>query len=236
MTKITCIAIDDEPLALAVIERFSSKVPSLELRGTFQNPLSALEFLQSHPVDLLFLDIHMPDLSGMEFLHSLTHKPLIIFTTAHTEYALESYEWDAVDYLLKPILFERFLKGVNKARHIMDREEDERPATQEATYLFVKSDTRFFKINYRDILFIEGMRDYIAIHTEQQRILTLMSMTKMLHKLPSCDFKRVHKSYIINVQHIDLIQHNRVQLAGKEIPVSSTYKEDFQKFIESRLE
>ncbi len=236
MTILKCIAIDDEPLALSVIERFANKITGLELKGAFQNPHSALEYLHQHHVDLLFLDVQMPDLSGLEFLQSLTQKPMVIFTTAHTEYALESYEWDAIDYLLKPIIFERFLKGVNKAKQFMLPEADTRKKTKESTYLFVKSDTRFFKINYDDILYIEGMRDYIAIHTTQQRILTLLSMTKMLDRLPAYEFKRVHKSYIINVKHIQLIQNNKIQLPGKEVPVSSSYKEDMQKFVESRLE
>jgi len=239
MSVIKCVAIDDEPLALSVIERFADKIPDLSVQAVFQNPLTALEYIQKESIDLLFLDIHMPDLNGMELLQSLPDKPLVVFTTAYTEYALESYEWDAVDYLLKPFIFERFVKSVNKARQHMSKQEEVQTASQllsPRSYVFIKSDTRFFKINLTDILYIEGMRDYIAVHTHQQRILTLMSMTKMLTRLPESEFKRVHKSYIINVHHIEMVQNNRIQLAGQEIPISNSYKEDFHRFMESRME
>lgn len=234
-----CIAIDDEPLALEVIERFSAKVPGLELIRTFQNPVEAVGFLQNESVDLIFLDIQMPDLTGIQFLQSIQAKPLVIFTTAYSQYAIESYELDAVDYLLKPILFDRFLKAVNKAQQLFKTRQQTPGAasngeSQLDDFLFIKSDTRFFKVNFEDIMLIEGMRDYIAVHTPGQRILTLMSMTKMMEKLPAADFMRVHKSFIIGLQHISLIQNNRVIIGEKEIPVSNSYKEDFLAFVEGR--
>lgn len=234
-----CIAIDDEPLALEVIERFSSKVAGIELIRTFQNPVEAVEFIQNESVDLIFLDIQMPDLTGIQFMQSIQTKPLVIFTTAYSQYAIESYELDAVDYLLKPILFDRFLKAVNKAQKIFKSGNQVAAPTGTSEmsgddFLFIKSDTRFFKVNFEDILYIEGMRDYIAVHTPNQRILTLMSMTKMLDKLPKADFMRVHKSFIIGLQHINLIQNNRVTINEKEIPVSNSYKEDFLGFVEGR--
>lgn len=233
MTAMTCIAIDDEPLALEIIQRFASKVQSLELVATFQNPVEAVEFLQEQPVDLIFLDIQMPDLSGMQFIQSLSVRPLIIFTTAYAQYAIDSYELDAVDYLLKPILFDRFLKAVNKAQKSVQQHSPEAAEPSE-NYLFVKSDTRYFKVNYEDILYIEGMRDYVALHTPQKKILTLMSMTKMLEKLPARMFMRVHKSYIIGLQHITLVQSSRVLIGDTEIPISNSYREDFLAFIEER--
>lgn len=229
MKQLQCIAIDDEPLALEVLQRFAEKIPAIKLVRTFQNPLEAVQFLQDEPIDLVFLDIQMPDLNGLQLLNSIAEKPLIIFTTAYPEYAVDSYELDAVDYLLKPILFDRFLKAVNKAIQLNRGEE-----AQEKDYIFIKSDTRFFKVNYEDILYIEGMRDYIAVHTPKQKILTLMSMTKMLDKLPDASFMRVHKSYIIGVNHISMIQHNRVIVSDKEIPISNSYKESFLKFVENR--
>lgn len=242
MTGMNCIAIDDEPIALEVISRFAGKVPNLNLLRTFQNPIEAVQFLQSETIDLIFLDIEMPDITGLQLLQSIPQKPLIIFTTAYSEYAVDSYEMDAVDYLLKPIPFDRFLKAVNKAftfikaQEVIDNRmtqpEDERNAGASKDYLFIKSDTRFFKVNHSDILFIEGMRDYIAVHTPTQKILTLMSMTKMLTKLPTKDFMRVHKSYIIGLNHISLIQNNRVIVGGKEIPISNSYKETFLAFVE----
>lgn len=235
-----CIAIDDEPIALKVIERFAKKVPFLNLQKSFQNPVEASLFLQENPVDLIFLDIQMPDLTGLQFLQSLPDPPKVIFTTAYSEYAAESYDLDAVDYLLKPIPFERFLKAVNKAlkMHQLEAEPEagaeEEDALQDALspYLFIKSDTRIFKVQRDDIRYIEGMRDYIAVHIPQKRIMTLMSLTKMLKRLPASDFIRVHKSYIINLHHISLIQQNRVVIGEKEIPISNTYREDFFNRIE----
>ncbi|MDX2246546.1 MAG: LytTR family DNA-binding domain-containing protein [Bacteroidia bacterium] len=236
-----CIAIDDEPLALEVIERFCGKIPNLQLLRTFRNPIEAVQFFRNEPVDLVFLDIQMPDLNGIQLLQSLSQKPMVIFTTAYTQYAVDSYEFDAIDYLLKPFLFDRFLKSVNKAfdhkkaREAVENQEDISPEEEtgmDKDYLFIKSDTRFFKVDFKNIHYIEGMRDYIAIHTPGQKILTLMSMTKMMEKLPSGDFMRVHKSYIIGLNHISLIQNNRVIVAGKEIPISNSFKDSFLKFVE----
>ncbi|RMG26156.1 MAG: DNA-binding response regulator [Bacteroidetes bacterium] len=229
MSRIRCIAIDDEPLALEVIQKFASKIPSLDLLGCFQNPLEALEFIQQEPVNLIFLDVQMPDLSGLQLKQHLPEDLSVIFTTAYSEYAIESYNLNAVDYLLKPILFDRFLKAVQKAQKLLQVEMQEKPPT----YLFIKSDTRYFKVNYDDILYIEGMRDYIAVHTPYKKILTLMSMTKILEKLPSASFMRVHKSFIINLNHISLVQNNRVLIQEREIPISNTYKENFIKFVEA---
>ncbi len=235
MGVLRCIAIDDEPLALEVIKRFSAKIPDLQLVRSFGNPLEAIRFLQEESVDLVFLDIQMPDLSGMQLLDSLSDPPMIIFTTAFSQYAADSYEVDAVDYLLKPIPFDRFVKAINKAlREKQSREDIPVQREEEPQYLFIKSDTRYFKVDYHDILFIEGMRDYVAVHTPRQRILTLMSMTKILERLPSDMFMRVHKSYIIGIRHIELVQNHRITIVGKEIPISNSYREAFQEFVEQR--
>lgn len=232
MKKLQCIAVDDEPLALEVIKRFAEKIPALQLLETFQNPIEAVAFIKENPVDLIFLDIQMPDLSGLQLLNSFPDKPMVVFTTAYSDYAIESYEVDAIDYLLKPILFDRFHLAVNKALNKI--EESGTEIKSEEDFMFIKSDTRIFKINYNDILYIEGMRDYIAVHTPKQRILTLMSMTRMLDKLPKRRFMRVHKSYIIGIGHINMIQNNRVLINQKEIPISNSYKEQFLKFIENK--
>lgn len=231
MSLIKCIAIDDEPLALEVIERFAQKIPELELQATFANPIEAISFLREHPVDLLFLDIQMPDLTGMQLLESLPRLPMIIFTTAYSEYAALSYEVNAIDYLLKPIPFDRFVKAVNKAIKEF-QQKDPHEGNQSLEYLFIKSDTRYFKVNYDDIKFIEGMRDYVAVHTPKQRILTLMSMTRILDRLPVDRFMRVHKSYIIGIRHIELVQNHRITIAGREIPISNSYREAFQAFVD----
>ncbi len=234
MSTLRCIAVDDEPLALEVIRHFAAKVPGLELVGTYANPLQALERLRNEPADLVFLDIHMPDLTGLQLLESLHPMPMVIFTTAYSQYAVDSYERDALDYLLKPILFDRFLKAVNKAfREQKARDEQPEIAKEEfGSFLFIKSDTRYFKVELEDILFIEGMRDYVAVHTPKQKILTLMSMTKILEKLPPDRFMRVHKSFIVGIRHIDLVQNHRIKIGGKEIPISNSYRDAFQAFVE----
>lgn len=233
MSNLRCIAVDDEPLALEVIQRFAEKIPGLELVGSFANPLQAIEFMREEPVDLLFLDIQMPDLTGMQLIESLSTLPMIIFTTAYSQYAADSYEIDAIDYLLKPIPFDRFLKAVNKAfKAQAGKNSSDSEGMDKSDYLFIKSDTRYFKVNYADIKFIEGMRDYVAVHTPKQRILTLMSMTKILERLPSDQFMRVHKSYIIGIRHIELVQNHRISIAGREIPISNSYREAFQAFVD----
>ncbi len=236
MRKLTAVAIDDEPLALEVIERFAAKSEDLDLLMAFENPLEAISFLQDNKVDLIFLDIQMPDLTGIQLLESLVYKPMIVFTTAYSQYAVDSYELGAIDYLLKPVSLDRFLKAINKAvgfvraQEALDEKSNEAPDIKD--YMFIKSDTRFFKVNLGEILYIEGMRDYVAVHTPERRIMTLMSMGKMMDKLPESDFMRVHKSYIIGLNHIQLIQNNRVTIDDKEIPISNSYKESFLAFVE----
>ncbi|MFK7923378.1 MAG: LytR/AlgR family response regulator transcription factor [Bacteroidia bacterium] len=236
MRKLTAVAIDDEPLALEVIERFAGKSGDLNLLMAFDNPLEAISFLQDNKVDLIFLDIQMPDLTGIQLLESLIYKPMIVFTTAYSQYAVDSYELGAIDYLLKPVSLDRFLKAVNKAvsfvraQDALDEKSNEQPDIKD--YMFIKSDTRFFKVNLGEILYVEGMRDYVAVHTPERRIMTLMSMSKMMDKLPESDFMRVHKSYIIGLNHIQLIQNNRVKIVEKEIPISNSYKESFLAFVE----
>lgn len=236
MRKLTAVAIDDEPLALEVIEHFAGKSGDLDLVMAFENPLEAISFLQDNKVDLIFLDIQMPDLTGIQLLESLIYKPMIVFTTAYSQYAVDSYELGAIDYLLKPVSLDRFLKAVNKAvsfiraQNALDEKSNEHADIKD--YMFIKSDTRFFKVNLGEILYVEGMRDYVAVHTPERRIMTLMSMSKMMDKLPESDFMRVHKSYIIGLNHIQLIQNNRVKIVEKEIPISNSYKESFLAFVE----
>ncbi|MEM6344543.1 MAG: LytTR family DNA-binding domain-containing protein [Bacteroidota bacterium] len=236
MRKLTAVAIDDEPLALEVIQRFAAKSEDLELLMAFENPLEAISFLQDNKVDLIYLDIQMPDLTGIQLLDSLVYKPMIVFTTAYSQYAVDSYELGAIDYLLKPVSLDRFLKSVNKAVGFIKAQEALDEKSKEPAdikdYMFIKSDTRFFKVNLGEILYVEGMRDYVAVHTPERRIMTLMSMGKMMDKLPETDFMRVHKSYIIGLNHIQLIQNNRVTIDDKEIPISNSYKDTFLAFVE----
>jgi len=227
---ITCIAIDDEPLSLEIISDYVSKVSFLDLKGTFTDPFKAAEMLKNEKIDLLFLDIEMPDLTGMQFLKSLKQQPMVIFVTAYNQYAVEGFNLDAVDYLLKPIEFDRFFKAVNKA-YDYHRYVNNQPQPEE-NYIFVKSDYQIKKINIDDITYIEGLDDYIKIYCGEEFVLSLMTLKSILNKLPANRFIRVHRSYIVSIPHINSIQRNRISINDKLIPVSDTYSADFFKIIE----
>ncbi|WP_347159126.1 LytR/AlgR family response regulator transcription factor [Pontibacter chitinilyticus] len=236
---IRCIAVDDEPLALDIIESYVSKLPYLQLVKTCSSATEAMQVLQEGPIDLMFLDIEMPELTGIQFLNILKHQPLIIFTTAYPDYALEGFNQDAVDYLLKPIPFDRFLKAVNKAQERMQRNGKTTDAAPVATltapehdFMFVKADYKTVRIDFKDILWIEGLKDYIIIQTKDQKIITLLSMNKMMEKLPDTKFLRVHRSFIVSLQKIDSIEKSRIRIGSKEIPIGEVYKEAFLKWVE----
>ena len=228
---IRCLAIDDESLALDLLEDNIRKVPFLELVKGCRSAFEAMEILHKEKIVLIFLDIQMPDISGIQFLKSLQSRPLVIFTTAFEKYALEGFELDVVDYLLKPFSFDRFLKAVNKAQDYLILKE--RSASRETgnetlptiRYIFVKADYKLIKINFDDILYVEGLKDYIKIYTGEKPILTLMSMKSLEEKLPSADFVRVHRSFIVAIKKISFIQRNFIHIGNKEIPVSDLYKD-----------
>ena len=229
--KLKCIAIDDEPMALDILTDYIKKTPFLELTGCYRDAIKALEFLQLNPVDLIFLDINMPDLTGIQFLKSLTHQPLIIFTTAYSRYAVESYDYDAVDYLLKPIEFERFLKAVNRAQHhfragqnISNNQDESKLAVE---FIMVKDGSDIRKINTRDILYIQSAGNYVTFVLPKSTIMSLLSMNKVLQMLPTGSFYRIHKSYIIALRHISKIERHQVIIAGKEIPIGNLYRQSF---------
>jgi DNA-binding LytR/AlgR family response regulator len=238
--NLRCIAVDDEPLALDIIESYISKLPFLQLVKTCSSATEAMQVLQEEQVDLMFLDIEMPELTGIQFLNILKHQPLIIFTTAYPDYALEGFNQDAVDYLLKPIPFDRFLKAVTKAQERLQRnaKSTEAPAavapaaTAEHDFMFVKADYKTIRVDFRDILWIEGLKDYIIIQTKDQKIITLLSMNKMMEKLPDSKFLRVHRSFIVSLQKIDSIEKSRIRIGSKEIPIGEVYKEQFLKWVE----
>ena len=235
---ITCIAIDDEPLALRQIVGYVEKTPFLELVDSFSNALKALDFLQSNTVDLMFVDINMPDLSGLEFVESLTNPPKVIFTTAYREYAFEGFKMDAADYLVKPIGYTDFLKSVDKTRerYFVEPKVPETVENNEQ-YLFIKSEYKIVRINYDDILYVEGMRDYVRIHLENQKpVMALMSIKKMQEHLPGANFMRVHRSFIVNLNKITTIERNRIVFDGKVyIPISDQYKDQFQDFLDNNF-
>ncbi len=237
---IRCIAIDDENLALDLIEDNILKVPFLQLVKKCRNGIEALDVLQTEKIDLLFLDIQMPDISGIQFLKSLRHKPLVIFTTAYEKYALEGFELDVIDYLLKPYSFERFLKAVNKAQDYLTIPEKNRmhPAAGEIGYssqfIFVKSDYKLVKIEIAEIQYIESLKDYIKIVVGGKPVMTLSSMKAIEEKLVAPDFIRVHRSFMVNIRKIQYIHRNFVMVGDKEIPIGDNYKDSFLQVINQK--
>ena len=236
---IRCIAVDDEPLALDILESYISKLPFLQLVKTCSSATEAMQVLQKEHIDLMFLDIEMPELTGIQFLNILKHQPLVIFTTAYPEYAMEGFNHDAVDYLLKPIPFDRFLKAVTKAQERIQcqikpvaEQTIAAPAAPEQEFMFVKADYKTIRVDFKDILWIEGLKDYVIIQTKDQKIITLLSMNKMMEKLPDSKFLRVHRSFIVALQKIDSIEKSRIRIGSKEIPIGEVYKDQFLKWVE----
>lgn len=231
MDRYSCIIIEDEPLALERTKSFVSKIPFLNLSGTFDNALDGLAYLKSNKVDLLFLDINMDELSGIELLESSKIESQVIITTAYQEYAIKGYELNVTDYLLKPFTFDRFLKAVNKAQ---ENRIHPLPATKH-DFIFVKTENRLEKINLSDILYIEGMRDYRRIHTANKRIMTLQNFSELEQLIPSNLVCRVHKSYMVGINKIESIERMRIKISNQIIPISETYKELFFSIINNRI-
>ncbi len=237
---IRTIAIDDEPLALQLVCGYIEKTPDLDLTGSFDNPIDAMEFLSETDIDLIFLDIHMPDLNGVEFAKILTNRPKIIFTTAYERYALEGFKLDAIDYLLKPFAYEDFLKAAEKAKKLIGYEKAEKePDTIETNnnFLFLKSEYKIRRINFNDILYIEGLKDYIKVFLQHQSkpILSLSSLKALETKLPISNFMRVHRSFIVNLDKIDTIERSRIVFGKVYIPVSEQYKTAFQEYLKNHF-
>jgi DNA-binding LytR/AlgR family response regulator len=236
--KLRTIAIDDEPLALRLVSDYVSKTPFLELVGAFDNPLDAVDFLSNNGADLIFVDIQMPDLTGIEFARSLESAPKIIFTTAYEKYALEGFKLNAIDYLLKPFSYEEFLKAAQKARKQTELENGI-PQSIEANnqFLFLKSEYKIRRINFNDILYIEGLKDYIKVYTvgEDKPVLSLSSMKALEQKLPEDKFMRVHRSFIVNLERIEVIERSRIIFGKTYIPVSDQYKDKFQEYLDKNF-
>ncbi|HEY5464015.1 MAG TPA: LytTR family DNA-binding domain-containing protein [Hanamia sp.] len=223
---INCIAIDDEPLALEVVKKYISKTPELHLETAFSDAIEALDHLKKNPVDLLFLDIKMPGINGIDLYKQLLPKPMVIFTTAYIEYAVDGFELDAVDYLLKPFDYERFHRAVTKAILKFNIAIDENKALKKE-FLYIHSDYKMIKIACEDIFFIEASNDYAKIHTSSHSYLTLLSMKAIMEKLPSGQFFRIHRSYIISKVQIAFIQFRKIgMLNGIELPVGDTYRKE----------
>ena len=235
---INCIAIDDEPLALTQIAGYIEKTPFLTLINKFESAFQAISFLQENEIDLMFVDINMPDLSGMDFVKSLKNPPKVIFTTAYSEYAIEGFKVDAIDYLLKPIGYSDFLKAADKAKErISPKITEDTHIESNEKFLFIKSEYKILRINLSDIKYIEGMREYVRIHIENQTaVMSLMSMKKMEEYLPDSNFMRIHRSFIVNLNKIHTIERNRIIFDNEVyIPISEQYKAKFQEFLDENF-
>jgi DNA-binding LytR/AlgR family response regulator len=233
--KLTCYIVDDEPLAQEILEEYIAKVPFLQLKGSFVSPLEATGSLDIDKPDLLFLDINMPDLNGLSFIPMLNPKPMIILTTACDQYALKAFDLEVKDYLLKPISFERFYKSVlrlyqEQSLRLQPEKMDIKP-TNEQEYIFLKVGHRIKKVATGDILFVEGMKDYLRIHTTEEKIMTLLNFAKLVELLPPQTFIRVHRSFLVAIDKIDHIEKNRIRIADQIIPISDSYADAFYKML-----
>jgi len=225
----TCIAVDDEPLAIEKVVSFVERLPFLTLKATFDNAVDALAYLSSHKTDLLFLDIQMERMTGLDLLCALPDRPQVILTTAYSEYALKGYEFEVTDYLLKPYSFERFAQAVTKATKRIS--EKTVLQLESPGFLFVKTDYRLVKVMLADILFIEGMRDYRCIHTHTGKILTQQTFGSFEEQLPPSQFVRIHKSYLVSLSHIESIEKHRVKIGKELLPVSESFRAVFYRTI-----
>jgi len=227
--KLNCLIIDDEPLARKGIAGYVEEVEFLQLAGECGSAAEAASLLTKHPVDLLLLDIQMPRLSGIDFLRTLSHPPMAIFTTAYSEYALEGYSLDVIDYLVKPIPFDRFLKAVQKAHdfHTMRQKE----TTSAPEYFFVKSSGKFEKVSFNDILYVESMQNYVIIHLPGQKLIVYMTLASLEAQLPSNRFMKVHKSFVVSIGQVNAIENNEIIIKQSRIPISRSLKDDVLKKI-----
>lgn len=237
MKPLRCLIIDDKPLAIDILADYAGKVPFLQLAGSTTNPIEGLQMVREQNIDLVFLDIQMPELTGLQFIKIVGKQCKIILTTAYAEYALDGYEHDVVDYLLKPIPFERFYRAAEKALQsiapgsqaaIPDIKQPE-PAPE---YLFVKTEHRIQKIDLKDIQFIEGLQNYIAITTPTGKVLSLQTLKKIEEQLPAKEFVRVHKSFIVALRHISSIERGRINIDGEIIPVGDSYRDGFYRVVD----
>ncbi|MBN2480496.1 MAG: response regulator transcription factor [Bacteroidales bacterium] len=239
--KLNCAVIDDEYLARQYIIDYIKKLPFLNLVGDYNSPLLVIEEIKHNKIDILFLDIQMPDITGLDFLRSLNPQPYIIFTTAYKEYALDGYEHNVVDYLLKPFSFDRFLKAVNK---VIDKiqQETKQPAGDnnhdinekpriEDTYMIIRADRKLYKINYDDLIYMEGQKAYVTFHTKERKITALITLRELEDTLPEDLFVRIHKSFIVSVKHIDSLEGNLLEIDGKKLSVGTSYRGRVEKLF-----
>ncbi|MAO66495.1 MAG: DNA-binding response regulator [Balneola sp.] len=218
-----CLIIDDEPAARDILKTYLSDTEEVQLIGECKNALEARTLLKEHDIDLIFLDINMPRLSGIDFLKTLDHPPKVILTTAYSEYALESYELNVIDYLLKPFSFERFLKAVEKAGRTLSE------TNSDTEYITIKADGKLYRLHYGEILFAESQGDYLTVHTKNEKITFYQTLKDFCDRLPESQFVRIHRSYLVSLLHINFIEGNLVQIADHKLPIGNSYKEAFIK-------
>ena len=234
MRKLNCIIVDDEPIARKIMKEFVEQVPFLELTAQFENVIKAEIFLQNNKADLMFLDIEMPRVTGLQYLKKAVVKPLVILTTAFPEYALEGYELDIIDYLLKPVAFPRFLKAVQKAKEYAELKDN---TTHDAapSWLFVRSEKRIEKIELKDILYIESVGNYVNIYTETKKILAYLTLKGLEAQLPAGEFVKIHQSFLVSFAKINAIEGNQVKINNINLPISRNYREQVMQMVEQRL-
>ncbi|MET0242582.1 MAG: LytTR family DNA-binding domain-containing protein [Flavitalea sp.] len=236
MKKISCIIIDDEPIACKGIQEYVSQVDFLDLIGVFDDALSAHQLVSSNAIQLIFLDIEMPGMTGIDFLNALKVAPYVIFTTAWPNYALQGFELGVVDYLVKPIAFPRFLKAVNKVRDLVSAFDNNNTVQADQDSFFVKDSGRFIRIHYHEILFVEALQNYVAIYLTGRKLICYVTLSMIEKELPTSIFMKVHKSYIISLKKIDAIEGNLVKIGVSEVPVSRTLKDELmKKVVDDRL-
>lgn len=231
-----CVIIDDEPIARKGLKEYMQDASFLQLAGEFDNPLKAADLLAHEKIDLLFLDIQMPKMTGMEFLKTLAHPPMVIITTAYPQYAVEGFEWNAIDYLLKPFSFERFWKAVSKARSMQEVITQPLAATAEPDYFFIKTDNKLVKVLYDDILFVEALQNYVAVYTTGKKYITYLTFHSIEAHLPASRFIKTHKSYIVAANKVESIEGNDITIGTYHVPISRTEREAvLQQLIQNRL-
>jgi DNA-binding LytR/AlgR family response regulator len=234
MKKLSCIIVDDEPVARKILHEFVNQLPFLDLQGKFENATKAEAFLKSNTIDIIFLDIEMPKVSGLQFLQKMHIESIVILTTAFPQYALEGYELDIIDYLLKPFALSRFLKAVQKAKDYHEMK-TRTTGTLQSSYIFIKSDKRIEKIELSDILYAESIGNYVSVYTENKKIIAYLTMKSLECQLPSDEFIKIHQSYLVNCSKIDAIEGNEIKIGSRSLPMSRNYREMVMKIVHQRL-
>ena len=235
MKKLSCIIVDDEPVARKILHEFVDQVPFMQLQGKFENAMKAEAFLKNNDTDIMFLDIEMPKISGLQLLENIDKRPIVILTTAFPQYALEGYELEVIDYLLKPIAFNRFIKAVHKAKEYKQMQNANSVSQSAPSYLFVKSDKRIEKIELNDIHYVETLGNYIVIYLDNKKIIAYLTLKSLESQLPSAEFIKIHQSYLINCSRISAIEGNEIKINDKSLPISRNYRDAVMDMVSQRL-